>query len=550
MIRETMGDDLLKEAYNLAVEFNKQENLEAHIALVIFSNGSKTIMELTDCSQITSSTYIRNKIYSLANLVWIAQNAVGSNLQSGLDRAKGILDNSTTGSKPENRHIIYATDGGNYTYTNSRGETSTTIYKESNGKYKNIGNGDSSGDYGSTTRETKMTMYYDETGDYATAYSKLMQEQDAIEARALRGYKWKDTNAANIEALVEAGELTAYDSDQITDLEVYPYTNLEVGTASAAMALKRIKAEGYNIHTIGYLYNYGFNDSGEITNRLFGLPTISFLKWTKNVGDLYFQNKTSITTDDLANIFSEIDNKIIQNVEIDSYIIDEMGFGTYSDGSKYDLDFVNDLDKISISLNNEVLDKVQIEENQYGFGADDSVTGGYKYILTYYPNGIDGTNNNECFKVDVNYEIGTGVPFKVEYEEVLNSEYIKTKNGEYGKYDKDGSKKYSGLKANNSATLYLTSGLEEKFKVPTLSYIVDNPEEDDVKPDEESKGTEEEQNSDYSEPENDNEFEESNKKIKTGDKILLYYINVVIAVFIGLTFYYKKNKRIKIKNKK
>ena len=138
MIRETMGDDLLKEAYNLAVEFNKQENLEAHIALVIFSNGSKTIMELTDCSQITSSTYIRNKIYSLANLVWIAQNAVGSNLQSGLDRAKGILDNSTTGSKPENRHIIYATDGGNYTYTNSRGETSTTIYKESNGKYKNI----------------------------------------------------------------------------------------------------------------------------------------------------------------------------------------------------------------------------------------------------------------------------------------------------------------------------------------------------------------------------------------------------------------------------
>lgn len=552
MITDSMGNNLLNEAYNMISEFNSQEKIRANVALVIFSNGSKKIMDLTDCSTITSSSYMRNKIYSLENLMWLYRNAIGSNLQSAMIMAKDILDSSSTGSKPEDRHVIVATDGGNYTYNNSRGETATTVYKTESGAYMSIGNADSSGDFGSTTRDTKMSMYYDETGDYKEAFSKLMQEQDEIEERANSGYKWKDTNAASINALVEAGALTVYNSvDQITNLEIYPYTNLEVGTAMAAKEFKNIKEEGYKIHTIGYLYGYGFNSNGEMTNKLFGIPTISFLKWTESVGELYFKNKTSITAEELADTFSQINSNILQKVIVDSYIIDEMGFGAYSDGTKYDLDFVNDLDKIDIYFNNEELDKTEIEPNVYGFGADDTIGSGYKYILRYYPNGIDGITENECFKVDVNYEIGTGIPFKVEYEELLNDEYIKKENGEYGKYDKDGSKSYSGLKANKSAILYLANGLEKEFKAPTLSYIVDNPikDEEGIEPDntdeqdEKSKDKNEEQDNSV-----DSKQDNTNRAIKTEDKILFHYINIVIALLVGIIFYYKKNKRCKKKS--
>lgn len=536
MITSNLGTDLLSEAYSLVTEFNAQENLKANVALVIFSNGAKQVMGLTACSSITSSSYMRNQIYSFSNLMWIAQNATGSNLQSALIMAKGILDNSTTGSEPEDRHVIFVTDGGNYTYNNADGVTATTVYRDSSGTYRSIGNGDSSGDYGSSSRDTKISMYYNETGDYGKAFEKLMQEKNSIKERALTGYKWKDTNAARIEALEAEGKLTVYDSvDQITNLETYPYTNLEVGTVSAAMALEDIKDAGYKIHTIGYLYSYGFDGGGNITNRLFGLPTIGFLKWTKNVGDLYLQESTTMRTDDLNKAFEDINEGLIQNIESGSYIIDEMGYGEYSDGSSYNMDFVNDIEKISITFDGEELDKELIENNKYGFGKDDTLDKEYKFILTYYPNGIEGDSNNECFKLDINFDIDVGIPVKVEYHETLNESSRKTKNGEYGKYDKDGSKKYSSIKANKSATLNFVNEDYATFSVPTLSYIVDNPIEEDTKEEEKKDDSSSGEKNETKEDENKAEESSTDKKegvVKTGDIILIHLINITIALFV------------------
>ncbi|MBR2705063.1 MAG: VWA domain-containing protein [Clostridia bacterium] len=551
MVTSDVGTNLLNEAYGLISQFNEEEKIKANVALVIFSNGSKQIIGLTDCSTITSETYMRNQIYSFANLMWIARNATGSNLESALLMAKDILDNSTTGSKPEDRHVIMATDGGNYTYNNANGETATTVYKDSNGTYKSIGNGDSSGDFASTTRDTKMVMYYEQTGDYGDAFAKLMQEEASIKERALVGYKWKDTTAATIEALIEAGELTVYDSEeQIANLEIYPYTNLEVGTASAAMALKNIKNEGYKIHTIGYLYSYGFDSSGNITNKLFGLPSAGFLKWTENVGDLYFHDSTSITAEELTSVFSTINSRLIKNIESGSYIVDEMGYGNYSDGQEYDLDFVNDIDKINIKFDGEVLDKELIENNMYGFGKDDTLNEGYKFILTYYPNGLNGDSEKDCFRIDINFEIGVGIPVEIEYHEVLGEAYRKTKNGDYGKYDKDGSKKYSSIKANKSATLYFTNEDQSKFLVPTLSYTVDNPIDEDT--DEDSDDSKEESNS--SDKSEENNEENSSKKqngiVKTEDMIWINIINILIATFVITIIKRKRrvNKRVKSKH--
>lgn len=176
--------------------------------------------------------------------------------------------------------------------------------------------------------------------------------------------------------------------------------------------------------------------------------------------------------------FNEIKNDILYLIDTGSYVEDYMG---YVDGN-YNFNFINDASKLTITVGRgdaqEKLDAVKIDDNHYGFGpvtvetdSSDKVTT-YRYNLEYIP---DNMTDTEHFVWRINVPVENLAPVALTYSVKLVNP--KSASGTYGQYDADGSKKYSGLYTNNSATLHPKDsnenwGIPENFQKPTVSYTV------------------------------------------------------------------------------
>lgn len=179
---------------------------------------------------------------------------------------------------------------------------------------------------------------------------------------------------------------------------------------------------------------------------------------------------------DLSHAFADIADSLVYLVDAGSRLEDYMG---YVEGS-YDFDFVNDVDKLLVTVNGAALDKTKLDDNTYGFGRREAavqaaiVDGNcknYRFVLKYMP----GEKGGEHFVFFINEAITKEYPVQLTYTVKLTNP--KTASGTYGQFDADGSKKYDGLYTNNSATLYPVdsngvSGLPESFGKPTVSYTV------------------------------------------------------------------------------
>lgn len=176
--------------------------------------------------------------------------------------------------------------------------------------------------------------------------------------------------------------------------------------------------------------------------------------------------------------FNEIENDILYLIDTGSYVEDYMG---YVD-SNYNFDFINDASKLTITVGKgdaqEKLDAVKIDDNHYGFGpvtvetdSSDKVPT-YRYNLEYIPGNMTDT---EHFVWRINVPVENFAPVALTYSVKLVNP--KSASGTYGQYDADGSKNYSGLYTNNSATLHPKDsnenwGIPENFQKPTVSYTV------------------------------------------------------------------------------
>ena len=176
--------------------------------------------------------------------------------------------------------------------------------------------------------------------------------------------------------------------------------------------------------------------------------------------------------------FNEIKNDILYLIDTGSYVEDYMG---YVEGD-YNFNFINDASKLTITVGRgdaqEKLDAVKIDDNHYGFGpvtvetdSSDKVTT-YRYNLEYIPGNMTDT---EHFVWRINVPVENLAPVALTYSVKLVNP--KSASGTYGQYDEDGSKNYSGLYTNNSATLHPKDsnenwGIPENFQKPTVSYTV------------------------------------------------------------------------------
>ncbi|MBD9118485.1 MAG: VWA domain-containing protein [Clostridiales bacterium] len=184
-----------------------------------------------------------------------------------------------------------------------------------------------------------------------------------------------------------------------------------------------------------------------------------------NADDSYFF--MNYLNDDRSLNFRDIQNEILYAVDAGSYVTDYMGYVE----NDYNFDFVNDPAKIYVTVGDETLEAVPLQENVYGFGWDKE-NNSYNYVLTYTP----AADGEEHFLWNINVPITNLRHVQLHYTVKLMNP--KTEAGTYGTYDANGSQGYDGLYTNSSATLYpMATGTEivgdgQDFLKPTVSYQI------------------------------------------------------------------------------
>lgn len=261
----------------------------------------------------------------------------------------------------------------------------------------------------------------------------------------------------------------------------YKYTNIQKAAYKTARYLEDEIIGKYKVKMVAYgtdkyktsiVYKYGEN----------------FCDWIGQQGGVSYYKVHKVSyggeAGDLKDVFDSISDEIIYLVDNGSYVTDYMG---YVEGD-YNFDFINDVSKLSITVgteeNQEPLKAEKIAKNHYGFGriekekepeaAQEMTTSeiSYRYELEYVPGEKKG---DEHFTWQINVPVSNFAPVALTYSVKLVNP--KSASGTYGQYDEDGSKNYSGLYTNNSATLYPMdskgqSGVPENFLKPTVSYTV------------------------------------------------------------------------------
>ena len=261
----------------------------------------------------------------------------------------------------------------------------------------------------------------------------------------------------------------------------YKYTNIQKAAYKTARYLEDEIIGKYKVKMVAYgtdkyntsiVYKYGEN----------------FCDWIGQQGGVSYYKVPKVSyggeSGDLKNAFDSISDEIIYLVDNGSYVTDYMGYVA----DDYNFDFINDASKLSITVgtgeNQETLDAERIGENHYGFGPMEPVQEpeavremtiseiSYRYELEY----VSGEKkNDEHFIWRINVPVSNFAPVALTYSVKLMNP--KSASGTYGQYDENGSKNYSGLYTNNSATLYPVDsnskpGVPENFLKPTVSYTV------------------------------------------------------------------------------
>ena len=261
----------------------------------------------------------------------------------------------------------------------------------------------------------------------------------------------------------------------------YKYTNIQKAAYKTARYLEdeiigkykvKMVAYGTDKHKTSIVYKYGEN----------------FCDWIGQQGGVSYYKVPKVSyggeAGDLKDAFDSISDEIIYLVDNGSYVTDYMGYVA----DDYNFDFINDVSKLSITVgteeNQETLKAEKIAKNYYGFGriekekepeaVQEMTTSetSYRYELEYVPGEKKG---DERFIWRINVPVSNFAPVALTYSVKLMNP--KSASGTYGQYDENGSKNYSGLYTNNSATLHPVDsnskpGVPEDFLKPTVSYTV------------------------------------------------------------------------------
>ena len=353
----------------------------------------------------------------------------GTNTHAGLLAGKSMLDKDTDVAA-NRKYMVFVSDGITYMYNSE-----PTAIGLQNGDKTNIfaGPDNWSTKYGSNA---------------APNWSAWMTEIKIL-----------------LDADADAGYDQPYGTDFVNGIPYISYDDRENHAMSIDKALyltneiyQEMKNEGYHCYAMPATANADYPWATSFMEYLAGNQSVSF---------------------------DDIQNDIYYLLDAGSRIVDAIGEGTDDKENKYNFDFVEDVDKLHLTVGEEELSAAILPDPQftdpyvtsaYGFGEENGSKDGttYPFILNYYEQGEDGASE-ECFVWEINVPVSNFAPVQLTYTVKLTNP--QTSSGTYGKYDEDGSEGYSSLYTNNSAVLYPVdsngdTGVPESFAKPTVSYTV------------------------------------------------------------------------------
>ena len=365
----------------------------------------------------------------------------GTNLQAGLLEAQKLLA-ADTAVADNRKYVVVITDG--LTRQFLEGDTLMTVY--------NALEADGNRVWGSPSGWCIANGFVD------GVYQIPGRDWDTYFA-AVKQNVARDGNQY-------AHDYDVYDSTPEGENIPSPYVPAEGNSLTYALCLDRAIYEAEKVYreleTEGYHCYAVFTGTPETSNNQLGE---AFVKYLNNGNHLDFD---------------DIQNDIYYLLDAGSYVVDVIGSGNDNYGNAYNFDFVNDIDKLELTVNGIALDKEKIDEYTYGFGklevnSSSTRKAYYTFILRYYPEGIEG--NSECLVWEINTSISNFAPVQLTYTVKLTNP--QTKPGTYGEYDADGSEEKGSLYTNNSATLHPVdsngvAGAPETFAKPTVSYRIED----------------------------------------------------------------------------
>lgn len=421
-------------AHAMLDELEKKNNVDVNVGIVTFDKEAHNLT--------TGLVSVEEAATAVDNI----EASSDTNMMAGLMAGKEMLDAGTADAS--SKYMVLMSDGIPIYWMEDGEPTSKVLIRYAQDKVTELSRGPAGSEpEGSTT-------------DFDTMYT--MEQIMAISDMDTDSNEWKQ--------VADTGE------DINPDCK---YTNIVKSTYMTAKYLQSDILGKYKLKMVAFgtdkyedniVYQYGENFCDWIGEQ----ESVDYYKIAKPG----FGGETG----QLTEAFSEIANDLIYLLDAGSKVKDVIGYG-----DDYNMDFQADLDKLTLTVNGESLDEKELpasSDNEtacYGFGADNTLDAGYKFVLHYYAKGENGASD-ECLVWDINVPVSVESPVQLTYTVKLTNP--QTVPGTYGQYDEDGSESYEGLLTNKSATLYPVdsngeSGSAEDFAKPTVSYTVEALKPDD-----------------------------------------------------------------------
>lgn len=180
-------------------------------------------------------------------------------------------------------------------------------------------------------------------------------------------------------------------------------------------------------------------------------------------------NSEAFSEEQVERIFDDLNNTLIQVVDAGSYVVDEMGSGQDNYSNAYDFAFVNDIERITLTVGEEPLKATEITEPKNGATSAWSFGENGRFKLYYFADGTTYQEKtyDECFIWEINEPVTKDNPVQLTYAvKLTNPQTAKTTEIEY-----------TGLKTNNTTDLYYkdsegNEGGPEPFVSPEVEYTV------------------------------------------------------------------------------
>ena len=350
----------------------------------------------------------------------------GTNTHAGLLAGKAMLD-ADTSVDANRKYMIFVSDGITYMYNAEPTVTAWTFFADSYNNWAGPDNWNSK--YGNNNAPENWESWLDDIGQKVAAQGTTYEYP----------YGGTPINATPEDKEQQSNYANSIDKALYLTHQVY----------------QEAQNAGYHCYAMNATSNADHPWATSFMNYLAGGKEVSF---------------------------DDIQNDIYYLLDAGSQIVDVIGEGIDNVGNEYDFKFIDEADKLTLKVGNEVL-PIHEENGYYGFGeklTSGDYAGHYPYELTYYPEGM-GTRSlevaGELFRWDINVPVSNFAPVQLTYTVQLT--HPQTADGTYGQYDADGSEEYAGLYTNKMAILYPVDsngveGEQEAFQKPTVSYSISN----------------------------------------------------------------------------